>query len=103
MKVLVIGQGGREHAIAWKLAQSSDCKKIFIAPGNGGTSSEEKCENTGIKVTDFSGIKDLIESKQIDLVVVGPEDPLVNGIKDYLSETGTLIFGPDAILSLIHI
>ena len=97
MKVLVIGQGGREHAIAWKLAQSSDCKKIFIAPGNGGTSSEEKCENTGIKVTDFSGIKDLIESEQIDLVVVGPEDPLVNGIKDYLSETGTLIFGPDAI------
>ena len=94
MKILVIGQGGREHALAWKLSQSKKCKVVYVAPGNGGTSTEEKCLNVSIKVNDFPSIKKFIIEKQIDLVVIGPEDPLVNGLVDYLQDLNILVFGP---------
>ncbi len=80
--VLIIGSGGRENALAWKISQSKICEKLFIAPGNAGTSLLG--ENVEISVSDFIAIRDLILSKKISIVVVGPEDPLVNGIHDFL-------------------
>ena len=80
MKILLLGSGGREHALAWKIAQSSKCEKLFIAPGNAGTAN---CgENVAIGVNEFDKLKDFTADNQIDMVVVGPEDPLVNGIYD---------------------
>ena len=81
-RVLIIGSGGRENALAWKISQSRFCEKLFIAPGNAGTSVLG--ENVEISTTDFNAIRDLILSKKISIVVVGPEDPLVNGIHDFL-------------------
>ncbi|MCB0478311.1 MAG: phosphoribosylamine--glycine ligase [Crocinitomicaceae bacterium] len=81
MDVLVLGSGGREHALAWKIAQSSQLDKLFIAPGNAGT--KEVGTNVNIKVDDFEGIKDFVIKEGIDMVIVGPEDPLVNGIHDF--------------------
>ena len=82
MKILLLGSGGREHALAWKIAQSSKCEKLFIAPGNAGTSD---CgENVAMKADDFEAIKQFVVEKGIDMVVVGPEDPLVKGIYDDL-------------------
>jgi phosphoribosylamine--glycine ligase len=80
MTILILGSGGREHTFAWKLSQSPLCKKLYVAPGNSGTSSI--AENISIGVTDFEAIKKLVIEKQIDMVVVGPEDPLVEGIHD---------------------
>lgn len=97
MKILVIGQGGREHAIAWKLAKSKRAEAIFLAPGNGGTSHEEKCVNIDIDVLDFEAIKQFILDHSVSLVVVGPEDPLVQGIKDYLIGCDVMVFGPDSV------
>ena len=96
MNVLVIGQGGREHAIAWKLAQSQKVEIVFVAPGNGGTEVEDKCENINITISDFSAIQKLIREKNIKLVVIGPEDPLVNGLVDFLQNEDVLVFGPSA-------
>ena len=81
MKLLLLGSGGREHAFAWKLSQSPLCEKLFIAPGNAGTSQHG--ENVPIGVNDFTSIKKFVLENKIELVVVGPEDPLVNGIYDY--------------------
>ena len=82
MKLLLLGSGGREHALAWKIAQSSKCDKLYIAPGNAGTNN---CgENVAMKADDFEAIKAFCVEKQIDMVVVGPEDPLVKGIYDNL-------------------
>lgn len=97
MKILVIGQGGREHAIAWKLAKSKRAEAIFVAPGNGGTSHEEKCVNIDIDVLDFEAIKQFILDHSVSLVVVGPEDPLVQGIKDCLIGCDVMVFGPDSV------
>ena len=83
MNVLVLGSGGREHALSWKIAQSSMCEKIFIAPGNAGTKLIG--ENVDIKVTDFEAIKKFVIEKSIQMVVVGPEDPLVLGIYDFFN------------------
>jgi len=80
MKILLLGSGGREHALAWKIAQSTKCDKLFIAPGNAGTANVG--ENIAIGVNDFDKIKDFAIENSIDMVVVGPEDPLVNGIYD---------------------
>jgi phosphoribosylamine--glycine ligase len=96
MNVLVIGQGGREHAIAWKLAQSEKVETVFVAPGNGGTEVEDKCENISINISDFPAIKTLVKERNIKLVVIGPEDPLVNGLVDFLQNEGVLVFGPSA-------
>ena len=82
MKLLLLGSGGREHALAWKIAQSEKCEKLYIAPGNGGTGN---CgENVAMKADDFEAIKQFCVDKAIDMVVVGPEDPLVKGIYDNL-------------------
>ena len=84
MKILLLGSGGREHALAWKISQSSKCEKLFIAPGNAGTSN---CgESADMKADDFEAIKQFCQEKQIDMVVVGPEDPLVKGIYDDMAK-----------------
>ena len=81
MNVLVLGSGGREHTIAWKISKSPFCKKVFVAPGNSGTAMI--ATNLQIDVNDFEGIKKAVLFNKIDMVVVGPEDPLVNGIHDF--------------------
>ncbi|MGN6801962.1 MAG: phosphoribosylamine--glycine ligase [Ginsengibacter sp.] len=81
MKILILGGGGREHAFAWKVSQSALCSKLFIAPGNAGTA--QLGENIDIDVNDFDAIKKICISKQIEMVIVGPEEPLVNGIYDF--------------------
>ena len=80
MKILLLGSGGREHALAWKIAQSEKCDKLFIAPGNAGT--QNVGENVAIKADDFEAVKQFCVDKQVEMVVVGPEDPLVKGIYD---------------------
>ena len=84
MNVLILGSGGREHTFAWKISQSSLCKKLFIAPGNAGTN--QVGTNVNIGVNDFEKIKELCISEQVIMIVVGPEDPLVNGIYDFFNE-----------------
>ncbi len=93
MNILVLGSGGREHTLAWKLNQSIRSEKIFVAPGNAGTS--QFAINTPIGVNDFTGIKNLVLKENITMVVVGPEDPLVQGIYDFFKE--------DELLSHVHI
>ncbi len=93
MKVLVIGNGGREHALVWKIAQSQQVSKIFCAPGNPGT--ESTAENIAISPMDFENLLRFAKNNQIDLTVVGPEDPLVSGIVDLFKQEGLKIFGPD--------
>lgn len=80
MKILLLGSGGREHALAWKIAQSERVEKLYIAPGNAGTSNAG--ENVAIKADDFEKLKDFVVEKGIDMAVVYPEDPLVKGIYD---------------------
>src|SRR5690606_31092224 len=84
MNILLIGSGGREHAFAVKITDSPKCNKLYVAPGNAGTSAI--AENVPLAVTDFEGIKDFILLHHIDMVVVGPEEPLVKGISDFLSQ-----------------
>lgn len=93
MKVLVVGSGGREHALAWKIAQSSQVKKLYCAPGNAGTMGI--AENVSLSVTDLKGLADFAEREKIDLAVVGPELPLTLGIVDEFEKRGLKIFGPD--------
>ena len=92
MKLLVIGSGGREHAMAWKLAQSPRVQKVFVAPGNGGTATENGLENTAI--TDIAELLAFAKKEGIHLTVVGPEAPLAAGVVDTFSEAGLRIFGP---------
>lgn len=96
MKILLLGSGGREHALAWKIAQSPKVEQLFIAPGNAGTSSVG--ENVDIAATDFDALADFVVKQQVDMVVVGPEDPLVKGIyDDFLSRSATAhipVIGP---------
>ncbi|MBO5887687.1 MAG: phosphoribosylamine--glycine ligase [Bacteroidaceae bacterium] len=96
MRILLLGSGGREHALAWKISQSSKVEKLYIAPGNAGTANVG--ENVNIKANDFEGIKSFCLEKQIQMVVVGPEDPLVKGIYDFFKEDELLksipVIGP---------
>ncbi|MBR4841769.1 MAG: phosphoribosylamine--glycine ligase [Bacteroidaceae bacterium] len=96
MKILLLGSGGREHALAWKIAQSPQTDKLYIAPGNAGTAGVG--ENVAIKANDFDAIKSFVIEKKVDMVVVGPEDPLVNGIYDYFVNDSALkaipVIGP---------
>lgn len=94
MKVLMIGGGGREHALAWKLAQSSDVEQVFVAPGNAGTATEPKLTNVAIGVTDLEALVAFAQQEQIALTVVGPEAPLVEGVVDRFQAAGLTIFGP---------
>ena len=96
MKVLIIGSGGREHALAWKLAQSPRVSEILCAPGNAGTATEAKTRNVRIAVTDFAALIDLARTEQVALTVVGPEIPLVAGIVDSFEAAGLKCFGPRA-------
>ncbi|MEX0965188.1 MAG: phosphoribosylamine--glycine ligase [Pseudohongiellaceae bacterium] len=94
MKVLVIGSGGREHSLAWKAAQSDLVEKVYVAPGNAGTSREAALENVSIDPLDFSRLADFAENEGIGLTIVGPEAPLVKGIVDYFNERKLPCFGP---------
>ncbi|WP_114417448.1 phosphoribosylamine--glycine ligase [Marinospirillum perlucidum] len=94
MNVLVIGGGGREHALAWKAAQSPQVSQVFVAPGNAGTALEPKMTNVPLDVLDFAGLADLAKKEEVALTLVGPEVPLVEGIVDYFQKEGLAIFGP---------
>lgn len=94
MKILVIGNGGREHALAWKAAQSPLAEKIFVAPGNPGTASEAKVENVAISATDVPALVAFAQQEKIGLTIVGPEAPLVIGVVDAFRQAGLTIFGP---------
>lgn len=95
MNVLIIGSGGREHALAWKVAQSSQIEKVFVAPGNAGTALENNIENIAIDILDFAKLADFAQNNGVGLTIVGPEVPLVAGVVDYFNERNLPCFGPD--------
>ena len=94
MQVLVIGSGGREHALAWKSAQDNSVTKVFVCPGNAGTALEQKLSNVSIDANDFQAIENFCTKENIGLVIIGPEQPLVNGLTDYLQSKDIKTFGP---------
>ena len=96
MQVLVIGSGGREHALAWKAAQCADVTKVFVAPGNAGTATEANLENVDISVGDIAGLVAFAQNNAIELTIVGPEQPLVDGVVDAFNAAGLACFGPTA-------
>lgn len=100
MKLLLIGAGGREHAIAWKLAKNEKVEKIYVAPGNGGTALENKCEN--INITDIDELVSFAKENDIYLTVVGPEEPLINGIVDKFKKASLKIFGPEQKAAMLE-
>lgn len=100
MKILVIGSGGREHALCWKIAQSRNCEKLYCAPGNGGIS--EIAESVDIKSDDINSLLDFAKKNKIDLTVVGPEGPLTQGIVDKFEAKGLKIFGPSKACALLE-
>jgi phosphoribosylamine--glycine ligase len=96
MKVLIVGGGGREHALAWAAAKSAQVERVFVAPGNAGTAMEPGCENLPMAVTDIDGLIGFARERGVELTIAGPEDPLVNGIVDRFHEAGLKCFGPRA-------
>jgi len=96
MKVLVVGGGGREHALTWKLAQSPLVSEVLVAPGNAGTALETKARNAAVAADDLSGLLELAQTEDIELTVVGPEQPLVAGLVDHFEEAGLKCLGPRA-------
>ena len=96
MKVLVVGSGGREHALAWSVAKSPRVEQVFVAPGNAGTAGESAVENVAISANDLDGLLEFARERGIGLTIAGPEDPLVNGIVDRFSAAGLKCFGPSA-------
>lgn len=94
MNILVIGSGGREHALAWKAAQGEGVNTVFVAPGNAGTATEDKLENVAIDVMDFAALADFAQANQVELTIVGPEAPLVDGVVDYFESRQLKCFGP---------
>ncbi|MCB1697563.1 MAG: phosphoribosylamine--glycine ligase, partial [Halioglobus sp.] len=94
MNVLIIGSGGREHALAWKVAQSPRVETVFVAPGNAGTAGEAGVENVAIDGMDFAALADFAEANGVGLTIVGPEGPLVAGVVDYFEERDLRCFGP---------
>ncbi|MCF9034444.1 phosphoribosylamine--glycine ligase [Acinetobacter nectaris] len=94
MNILVLGNGGREHALAWKIAQDSQVSQVFVAPGNAGTATEEKCKNIQLNILDNDAIINFAQDNKVDLIVVGPEAPLVNGVVDAAQNVGLKIWGP---------
>ncbi|MCU4414897.1 phosphoribosylamine--glycine ligase [Acinetobacter sp. WU_MDCI_Axc73] len=94
MNILVLGSGGREHALAWKIAQDAKVTKIFVAPGNAGTATEDKCENVQIDILNNPEIINFAKNNHVDLIIVGPEAPLVNGIVDAARLADLKIWGP---------
>ena len=102
MKILVTGSGGREHALAWKAAQSTDVEKVFVAPGNAGTALEDKLENVAIDVMDFAALAEFAQRESIALTIIGPEAPLVGGIVDYFKQRKLPCFGPSQAASQLE-
>ena len=96
MKILIIGSGGREHALAWKCSQSGDVSEVLVAPGNAGTATESKCRNVDVGAEDIDALLALAQDESVDLTIVGPEAPLVAGIVDGFIEAGLPCFGPTA-------
>ena len=94
MNILIIGSGGREHALAWKAAQSNHVKKVFVAPGNAGTALENNVENVAIDILDFAKLAEFVQNNNVGLTIVGPEVPLVAGVVDYFNERKLPCFGP---------
>lgn len=94
MNILILGSGGREHALAWKAAQSPLAETVFVAPGNGGTATEPGVENVVIDIADFKALADFAKINNVGLTIVGPEQPLVDGVVDYFEAEGLAIFGP---------
>ena len=101
MKVLIVGGGGREHALAWSAARSAQVEKVFVAPGNAGTAKEPRCENVPIAANDLDGLLGFAREQGIGLTIAGPEDPLVSGIVDRFSAAGLKCFGPTAAAAQI--
>ncbi len=102
MKVLIVGNGGREHALAWKIAQSPRVEQVFVAPGNAGTAREGQCENVPIAADDIAGLVSFAKASGIDLTVVGPESPLVAGIVDVFQREKLRVFGPSKAASQLE-
>ncbi len=102
MKVLVVGGGGREHALCWKLAQSPRVERVYCAPGNAGIAAEEKCECVPLDPFDFEALSRLAKEKGVDFTVVGPEDPLARGLSDHFAKEGLKVFGPSAAAARIE-
>ena len=102
MKILIIGGGGREHALAWKVAQSPKVAIVYVAPGNAGTAGEDKVRNVAIAADDIAALKDFALEKAIDLAIVGPEIPLVAGIVDEFQEAGLACFGPGKLAAQLE-
>ncbi len=96
MKVLVIGSGGREHALAWKCAQSPLADEVLVAPGNAGTALENRVRNVAVAAEDIEGLAELATTEAVDLTIVGPEAPLVAGIAETFNARGLSCFGPSA-------
>ena len=96
MNILVIGSGGREHALAWKASQSPHVGTVFVAPGNAGTAIEPGLENVAISGDNFSALAEFAEKNKVGLTIVGPEQPLVDGVVDYFNEHELPIFGPSS-------
>ncbi len=94
MRIIVIGNGGREHALAWKFVQSAQVDQVFCVPGNGGTATLDKCQNIPLNPEDFDAIAQFAKAKHVNVVVVGPEVPLALGIADVLMQQGIAVFGP---------
>ena len=96
MNILIIGSGGREHALAWKCAQSPRVDTVFVAPGNAGTAREAGVANVAVDADDIDGLIDIARQKDVALTIVGPEAPLVAGVVDRFNELGLPCFGPSA-------
>jgi len=102
MKVLVVGGGGREHALAWKVAQSDQVDIVYVAPGNAGTATENKLENVAIGAEDIDALKVFAEKENIELTIIGPEVPLVAGIVDAFQQAGLACFGPTKAAAILE-
>ncbi len=102
MNVLIIGGGGREHALAWKAAQGANVNKVFVAPGNAGTANEAKLENVAIAAEDIDALLEFARKESIELTIVGPEAPLVDGVVDRFIDAGLPIFGPRSAAAILE-
>lgn len=102
MKVLIVGGGGREHALAWKAAQGQQVEKVYVAPGNAGTAMEPKLKNVAIAAEDIDALLEFAGKEKVDLTIVGPEAPLVAGIVDHFMDAGLAIFGPRSAAAVLE-
>src|SRR5687767_2997088 len=102
MKILILGSGGREHAFAWKVAQSPRVDATFVAPGNAGTALEPRVQNVDIAADDIPQLLDLAKRENIDLTIVGPEAPLVLGVSDAFAAAGLRCFGPSKLAARLE-